>query len=185
MRRYNLDLKYHNLRLSFIRNRYIIAACMLLFLWAFSFVIGFLVLARIQAVIEEVQEGQKGNTCILLIKPSEITKKKAIDCIQKNRKKPVKDFHVNTQPNSSDTKPLPPEPTGSFEPIAPMRGSPTLTYVVVTKPATEPTIVPPAPVPSPLPTPQSVKTIEHNVDYLGRQICRWSGDINWQLGNCE
>lgn len=83
----NIDVKIHKARLNLIRYRLFIIYGAFLFLWTFSFVMGFLVLNRFNDVINEIREGQKGNTCILLIKPESRTKQNLADCIESNQSK--------------------------------------------------------------------------------------------------
>lgn len=171
----NIDLKYHRLRLSVIRNRYVIGACMLLFLWAFSFVMGFLVLAKIQSLVEELQEGQKGNTCILLIQPKDRTKQNVTSCIQNNKKKPDNNFQFKTSESSSQPYSKKPtnittssvytfyKPSQSVQPLA--SSSSTRTPANIFQPYISP--------------------IETRINSLGKLECKHLDDTIWVLGDCR
>lgn len=105
----NIDLKVHRTKLGMIRNRLLIIYGAFLFLWVFSFVMGFLILNRIEGLQQEIKEAQKGNTCILLIKPEERTKQKIVNCIDNNKNdNGVKfDFKEPDQDTSFKTEPEP------------------------------------------------------------------------------
>lgn len=106
----NMDMKLHKVKLGLIRNRLLIIYSAFLFLWVFSFVMGFLVLARIENLAQEIREGQKGNTCILLIQPQERTREKAIDCIEKNKETPSEEkFKFDTADDPPSNSIISPE----------------------------------------------------------------------------
>lgn len=136
----NIDIKVHKAKLGMIRNRLLLIYGAFLFLWAFSFVMGFLVLNRLEELSQEIREGQKGNTCILLIKPEDRNKQNLSDCIESNQskggvkfdfKEPKKNpsFKLSVEPPLNESKtPLSviPRPTYNYQAPIPVKEEPKL-----------------------------------------------------------
>lgn len=177
------SMRYHRLRLYLINNRVLVLYCIVLFGWTFSIILGLIVVGRIQELAGKLEDGQRGNTCILLIQPKDRTKENVTSCVNNNRRKNSSKnspFQFNDS-NSSNKNSKPISSTSSF-----------------IQPATSPhiaTIQKPSPKPSePKPstsqsTPpvvsQPERTIETRINSLGQQECRLQGDIGWVLGDCK
>lgn len=74
----------------------------MLALYVFSFVLGFILLARLDKVINQIKENQQGTTCILLIMPQDRNTNNITDCIDSNRSKPGENFQFNPPSNNSN-----------------------------------------------------------------------------------
>lgn len=163
----------HRITLSLIRNRFVLGYAALLFLLTFGFVLGFISLARLNRITQDIEDGQRGNTCILLIQPQKRTKENVTRCIDNNRHRPSKGkpfhFNVSTTPSSSLGSP-------SVEVPQPM---PTIT--VKSTPDNPPHIAPKKP--KPIPEPKFTTRI----NALGQQECQYIGYTAWELtinGKC-
>lgn len=97
-------MRFHRLRLSFIRNRILIVWGGVLALWTFSFLLLFILLSDLRQLAQNIESLQKGTTCILLIQPADRTKDNILDCVNKNNPEDRSfDFKESTQKTKSIT----------------------------------------------------------------------------------
>lgn len=123
-------MRYHRSRLFFLRNQITIQWYGLFFLYVFGIALWLLINSNLSNFAKRLEEGQKGQTCILLIKPENRTKKNVTDCVQKNRSNNG-DFKFNGD-DSTDSGASPKatatessnEPSTPLAPIQPIPTSP-------------------------------------------------------------
>lgn len=178
--RFNLDMKYHRSKLFFIRNRVLILYCIVLFGWTFSIILGIIVANRIQAVLDEVRAGQKGNACILTLNPPR-KKEEVVACIDKNKndKNSQDNFKYNDSGSGSSPQQssitLPPEKKTTLPPI-------------------KVTMAPPGVISQPKPEPQPiikpVQTVTRKIKETrttgeGLTECLYEGVTEWVIGDCR
>lgn len=168
---HSLDMRWHRAKLTVVRNRIMIIWCFVLAAYVFSFVLGFIILGRINQAIIRIEENQKGNNCILLIKPADRTEKNIGECIDKNRSDDNK-FQFNPPDASSSRTPTETPPTSQS--IA----------VPVKLPEAPKTITPEPPKPQPTPTIDlSPCPILRPILYViddGKKLYKCTGDALWQ-----
>lgn len=167
----NLDLKWHRAKLVVIRNRFGIMYGTFLFLWTFSFVLGMLLLGRINDVVNRIQDNQKAEACILQLARKDRTSKRIAGCVDKNTSHHSKqDFKFNSS-NSS--------PMISSTSIPVSLPVPTPTIKVVKQPTQSVSKV--APKVAAQPKPQPVRKIITRVNALGQTECQVEGFTGWVL----
>jgi hypothetical protein len=93
-------------------------------LWVFSFVLGFILLSEIRTIAERIEDNQRANVCISLIR--EPTSEDVTKCVEKNRTRPKK-FEFNGVERSTQATP----------PTAPKTSIPALEPVEEVEPVTE------------------------------------------------
>lgn len=167
----NLDLKWHKTKLLFIRNRFGIVYGIFLFLWTFSFVLGILLLGRINDVVNRIEDNQKAEACILQIARKDRTNKRISGCVDKNSSHPKQDFKFNSASN-------------------PPSGTPNSSVIPMSIPAPQPTIQVSKPTPrvasvtskpKPKPATKTPRTFITRVNALGQRECRYIGFTAWVL----
>lgn len=182
-----LSMKYHRSRLFFIKNQILILYCVVLFGWTFSIILGVLVVGRMQEIGRQLRDGQKGNTCILLIQPENRTKKNVSDCIDNNRTPGNNSDHFNFNesnppPRTSHTK----QADNSIQVVSIPPNRPILLPIESRTASTPAPTPPPSPEPAkPKPVKRVTREVETRVNSLGQVECRLVGDTFWILGNCK
>lgn len=172
---HSLDMRWHRAKLNVVRNRIMIIWSFVLAAYVFSFVLGFIILGRINKAIIRIEENQKGNNCILLIKPSERTTKNIGECIDTNRSDNNK-FQFNP-PKSTPT------PASSNSTVAPPPKLAPVPKITVEKPQPPPAPVVKTNVEEVTQTVcTSLRPIEHRIDPLTQlPEFRCTGDTLWQV----
>lgn len=177
---HNLDMRWHRAKILVVKNRIMILWAAMFALWVFGFVLGFIILARIQGIVDRIEETQKGNTCILLIQPLDRTVENVTECVDNNRKQSGDTFQFTTpDSNSDETEANSPQPR-----VLPSNSStPQTIRHTETKEVPVETPRPPA---SPLPPVQPVRRIIERVSPVtGLVECMFEEDTTWlPIGSC-
>lgn len=156
--------RLHRLNLTLLRNRVWIIGGVILFFYVFTFVLGFILLNRLQTVVNTVEDNQKGTLCIISIKPQDRNKVNITDCVNKNRRPGsgtvnFTDTNGDTVGDSKDSKP---------------------SIILQETPAKiDPIDQEPEPEPEPTkPVKQTVKKVEERINALGQLECRLLNGID-------
>lgn len=170
-----LAMRYHRFRLFFLRNQLTLQWYGLFFLYVFGIALWLLINSNLSNFAKRLEEGQKGQTCILLIQPKDRTRQNVTRCVEDNRQPPKKGGSNGFQFNSPGDSPV-----QSSEVVLPppQPHAPSLT----TKPVPSP---PPNPPPKSQPVKEVVRRIETRINSMGQSECRLVGDIYWALGTCQ
>lgn len=129
---------------------------------------------RLQDITERLEDTQKGNVCIFLIKPENRTEANVKDCIDKNKTTPTKESFNFKKSDSPAPAPI------QYQPVSPLPEIPKVELIAVTPKKTPVAEPEPEPEEPPEEKPHPIIRINELTKLLE---CQFPGDTVWRKGD--